>query len=183
VPTWTATKTWSSEILTDSGLNQYIGTSGNLDVLKSSIADDGTLAGILFSRTTADFVKNANTTLADVTGLSFAIGSNDVWLFWVGASGISNTIADWKVGLTFPSGASGRWSALTGGSGGNQKSDVIANSLNCIGVGSDEPLIMFGTVVNSSTAGTVQVQAAQNTSHASNTTIYTNSHILAIKVA
>ncbi len=175
--TFTAFRTWvAGEVPTAALLNAQVRDNGL--ILKTSIADDGTLAGILFSRTTSDFIKNANTTLGDVSGLSFPIAASEVWLFYVGLSLDSSVTADIKLGLTAPSGATGRW-----GNTLNAVSASIASNLTAATIGTDELYIITGLVVNSTNAGTVQLQAAQNTSDATNTTIFTHSHILAVKVA
>lgn len=138
---------------------------------------------VSLSRVTSDFVKNADTTLEDVTGLSFSIAASEVWLFLVLGHHVSNTSADLKVALTVPSGAVGRYAIGTLGTSGNQDSDTIGSDLVTISNGNDEPLQIYGTVVNSTNAGTVQLQAAQNSSHASNTTIYTNSWLAALRIS
>lgn len=172
---FTAFRTWvAGEVPTDALLNAQIRDNGL--ILKTSIADDGTLSALLASRTTSDFIKNANTTLGDVTGLSFAIGASEVWAFLAAAYYISNASADLKYNLTVPSGASGRY-------GVSQGTQVTIGTTIVLGTdGTDDSHVFVGTVVNSTTAGTVQLQAAQNSSHASNTTIYTNSSMLAVKI-
>ena len=153
--------------------NTYI--RDNLNFLKSDQPD-----WIKLGRTTADFVKNANTTLSDVTGLSFSIAASEAWLFWMGLFVVSSTTADLKLGLTFPAGATGRYGIDNTSNG----ADLIANTIFRAMTGVDfEHKVVSGLIVNSTTAGTFQLQAAQNTSHASNTTIYENSHMFAMRFA
>lgn len=176
---FTAFRTWvAGEVVTAALLNAQLRDNGI--ILKTSIADDGTLAGILFSRTTSDFVKNENTTLGDVTGLSFAIGANEVWMLRIIAILTSHTNADIKYDITVPSGAVGRWGVMRNALTLEATIGTPITGMATQGV--DEHMIIHALVVNSTTPGSVQLQAAQNASHASNTTIYTHSHILATKV-
>ena len=171
-------KTWvNAETPTAAGYN--VEFRDRFDILKTPIADDGTLAGLLFSRTTSNFVKNANTTFGDVTGLNFSIAATKVWLFWCSVYAKSGVTPGLKFRLTFPSGATGRWGVSRGTS---EASGILTAVIAPGTTGNDSIYMCTGLVVNSTTPGTMQVQAAQNVSNASDSTIYTNSHILAVKV-
>jgi hypothetical protein len=151
--------------------NTYV--RDNLNFLKTEKPD-----WVSVNRTTSDFIKNANTTLSDVTGLSFSIAASEAWLWWASVYFLSDVTADLKIGITFPSGAAGRY----GGIAEDSRSVVLSASTAFPSNGADELLIVAGLVVNSTTAGTLQIQAAQNASDVSNTTIYTHSSVLAIRV-
>ena len=175
---FTAFRTWVlNEVITFTLLNQQVRDNGL--ILKTSIADDGTLAGILFSRTSANFIKNANTTLSDVTGLSFAIGASEVWLFWLALYYTSGTVPDLKFTFTVPAGCVGSHGLLDAQNSSSAGIEVVTAIPTS---GSTQSALITGLAINSTTAGTIQLQAAQNVSDASDSKIFANSHIMAIKV-
>ncbi len=132
-------------------------------------------------RSTSNFTKNANVTLGDVTGIKFQMGASEVWAFEAHLGISTGATPDIKMAFTVPSGATatGKYSYLTGsGILNSYVSDwTAAQSMAtaAAGVGA----ILSGIVVNSTTAGTVQLQAAQDTSDVSDTIIYAQSHITA----
>lgn len=178
--TWPA-RTWTDgEVPTGAIFNAYL-----RDPLTNLNTDPGSITGawVSYARTTGDFTKNANTTLGDVTGLSFSIAASEIWGFNMSVPYQTNASAGIKFGLTFPSGATGKWGILYI-TGTGHVSDDIANSIgSTAGVpGTGGMAHISGTIVNSTNAGTVQLQAAQNASHASNTVVYTNSHVKAFRI-
>lgn len=142
------------------------------------------IGAVEFSRSTSAFTKNANTTLGDVTGLAFAVGANETWIFEFFIHGISNAAADWKFAVTFPttptavrygveiSGNLGAESTATAGA------DVIGDA-----TGVEEVVVLSGLLRNGANAGNVQLQAAQNTSNASDTIIRADSYVIAHRIA
>lgn len=143
----------------------------------------------LIRRTTSNFTKNANTTLADVTGLGFFVGASEVWGFEVIAEASLPATPAIKVAFTVPSGTTitGVVRALAAADdtgvyavrSADLTTAVTGLTFASVGVG----LRIFGTAVASSTAGIVQLQAAQNTSNASDSILYANSSIRAWRIA
>ena len=178
---WSAPKTYTStETLTHTDLNTY--QRDNQLILKTSINDDGSLADLQSSRVTSNYT-NSTVTLTDVTGLSFTIGSSEVWEFRCALYVLSPAAGDIKLDVTVPSGASGRHGLLGARNEPNTGSAAIGTVVDASTVDSVDLLLVYtGTVVNSTTAGTVQVQAAQ-LANSGTTTIYANSSITATKIA
>ena len=137
------------------------------------------------ARSTSQLTVNASETLANVVGLAFAIPASQVWGFEIFAKALIGATPDIKVAFTAPAGA-----AITGlatrldaaGLANVLVTDyltAVALTTAAAGVG----LRLSGVVVNSTAAGTVQLQAAQNTSTAEDTIIYTNSSLRAWRIA
>lgn len=113
------------------------------------------------------------TTFTNITGLSCAVAANQVYklkgrLKVTGA----NTTHDLKLQMTLPAGASLEWSAYNGATGS------VTNAINSIDTGSTSGTHARGTfngtltipiegfITTAGTAGTAQLQGAQNTSDA-----------------
>lgn len=137
------------------------------------------------SRTTSNFTKNNNDSFTNVTGLSFPIGDSEVWSFAVYAQASIGATPDIKLQFTAPSGAAATGNASkldAAGIASVRVSDWLAsNALTSAAAGVG--LILTGTVVNSTTAGTVQLQAAQNSATVEDTIIYSQSYLIAWRVA
>lgn len=154
------------------------------------------------ARCTTDVTKNASTTLGDVTGLGLSVAANatyalDGWIYFE-----SNPTADIKFALTLPSGSTG----VMGFYGPNLATAPVVNQerINYVdmgvysatasatyGIGGDDEFTGSvwvtaqprGVITTSSTAGTIQVQFAQNTSNASNTKVKAGSWMRATRLA
>lgn len=182
---WTTPSTRSAgALITDSIWNTDVIL--NLLALHGAIPDisDGNVrAGQL---TAGDITVNNSTTLVNITNHSFTIAENEKWVMASLLPGNSNTTADFRFGLTFPSGCTGihgvvqqNDTALTGPSGA-----AIASLVQ--GTGSttaDVFMLYFAAIAASSTAGTVQLQFAQWTANASNTIIRNNATFIAWRIA
>lgn len=134
-------------------------------------------------RSTANFTKNANDTLGDVTGIKFFVGASEVWSFVYESQASIGATPDIKVAFTVPASA-----AVTGNA---IKIDAAAHAaVRAADFTSAQALTsaaagvavrLTGTVVNSSTAGWVQLRAAQNTSTAEDTILYAQGFITAYR--
>jgi hypothetical protein len=140
-----------------------------------------------FSYTTSNFTKNANTTFSDVPDLSFPIGASEVWYFEVDAQCVVPSTPGMKMLFTVPSGATATGSAIAFGSSAVRAQRVsnwtVSKSVFASGGQQGTTCRLSGLVVSSSTAGTVQLQAAQETSTATDCTIYAGSTIIAWRMA
>lgn len=128
----------------------------------------------------------SSTTLVDCTGMSFAIGANEVWMgYWVPAweAGASGGI---KWAVTLPSGCVGRSRGVNGVSTDGFASndvDITAGGGRTAAYNLQTAHILYFNITNGSTAGTVQFQFAQNASNGTNTTISKNAQLIAWRVS
>jgi len=141
-------------------------------------------------RKTADETVNNSTTLQNDDHLYFAMGANEVWYVEIFLIIDSSTSADFKSGLSLPSGATAHWMAI--GSSEATISNIVATGLTetnsdaSWGTGAGTPRlrdILSIIVINDATAGNFQLQWAQNTAEASDTILKTNSCLIAHKLA
>lgn len=129
--------------------------------------------------------KNANVTLADVTGLKFFVGASETWVFEAQLQLSTGATPDIKMAFTVPSGAAGTgtflYHATTAIASGRVSDWTASTSMTTAAAGTGATLT--GRIVNSTTQGWVQLQAAQDTSDASDTIVYVGSWITARRVA
>ncbi|HET6497360.1 MAG TPA: hypothetical protein VFH61_18595 [Thermoleophilia bacterium] len=134
---------------------------------------------------TATLTKNANTTLADVVGLAFFMDVSQTWVFEVHLQISTGATPDIKLAFTVPASAAatGTWlyHATTAMASARVADWTSAQSLATAAAGTGATLA--GRAVNSTTAGWVQLQMAQDTSNASDTIVYIGSHLVARRVA
>ncbi|MCD9196083.1 hypothetical protein [Streptomyces albireticuli] len=149
----------------------------------------------LFARKTANTARNTTTTLADDPHLTVTVTANAVYelaltLFWTGpnAGGIKGAFA-------VPSGTAGRWSLYgpdvsmtAGGNTAQVRADSVGSLTTALPAGSSDTSHAMtaqptGLVVVGGTGGSFTFQWAQNTSNASDTTLFTHSWMSLIRVA
>lgn len=136
-------------------------------------------------RTSSNFTKNAADTLADVTGLKIVMGASQTWEYQFEAQASIGTTPDIKTAFTLPASATGTGFVEKLGTStriGARLSDITA-SQSLTDANAGVALRGFGTIVNSTTPGTAQVQAAQDTSTAEDTILYSGACIRAWRVA
>jgi hypothetical protein len=141
----------------------------------------------------ADQTVTSSTTLVNDSSLSFAVAGNETWSFDVVLFVRGSTQADVKVAFTVPSGATINWGGLGAAtSAGSQVGDELeahatsgtgSVSFGCKGTTSADTVMIHidGLVVNSNTAGTVQLQWAQANSTSTGTVVLANSFVIAHK--
>jgi hypothetical protein len=146
-------------------------------------ADHDAALRTLYVRKTADESVNllsTGSTSQNDNELFFSIAANEVWVVRFYLVINSGTVADWKYQLAVPSGATGHTALMLGAS-------VVlphnTDSANVSQFGADRGCQIYGIVVNSSTAGTVQFMWAQNTADAGDTTVKANSFLIANRIA
>lgn len=139
----------------------------------------------------AESVTNSTTLQNDdALYLSLPADSTWVWVCWLIGQGAANGSGDLKVTWTWPTGATGSWSALGYGvSGATPNLDAARNSSGAAAV----PLglngttlasaILLGSLVVGATAGTLQMEWAQNTGNATASQIMAGSWLAAWQVA
>ena len=137
---------------------------------------------------TADENVASSTALQDDDQLSFAVGAGETWIFDMFLSALAGSSApDLKVAFAIPAGASIKWSMV--GTNGNSGSSlwVVDSALSplvfqCFGGLPADMCMIRGTVTTGGTAGTVQLQWAQNASNALATTVQAGSYLQASKL-
>lgn len=129
--------------------------------------------------------SNADDVLSDVTGLKFFIDASQTWVFEAELQLSSAATPDFKMAFTVPSGATTTgtflYEATTALASGRVSDWTASTAMTTATAGTGAKLT--GRVVNSTTAGWVQLQAAQNTSDASDSIVYVGSWITARRVA
>lgn len=144
-------------------------------------------------RKTADETVNNSTTLQNDDHLLFSIAANEVVHGYIACFYVSTgATPDLKFAFSAPSGATGQLSRIgapattTDLSDGNIAVDMNNASITTaliIGTTATQGIAMvFFTIRNSTTAGTVNFQWAQNTATAENTIMRTDSYLLIFRV-
>ncbi len=137
----------------------------------------------------ADEDVTSSTMLQDDNDLKFAIAANEDWVFEFFIIWDAPTAADIKFSITIPSGATGEWALGRQVGTGDEEPTYIADAA----FGSKLAIVstanntkfgahLWGTVINGSNAGNVQLQFAQNTSDGTPATVFTNSWLKAYRV-
>lgn len=167
---------------------------GDLKELPSSDTLPGQGLTTTVKRLTADGSGMTTTTLSNEPTLLQAVAANEVWSFegqlWITGS----TTGDLKLTFTYPTGASVRWrwsgnAASATAEGGVNWSTLYTASGGVQGFGTvsltvPTLVLVVGMIANGATAGTLQLQAAQNVVDAANpTTIRTHSYLLLTKLS
>jgi len=137
-------------------------------------------------RKTADQTVNNSAILQNDDQLLFAIGANEVWEFSFILLATSGTTPDMQVAVTMPSGGDVDWFWVGPNSAGTLVEIVVngsAGSTNMEAKDNPTVIIIRGIAVNSTNAGNVQLQWAQNTANATDTKVLTNSCLIAHKLA
>lgn len=142
----------------------------------------------IIKRKTADETVNNSATLQNDDHLSFPIAANEVWTFDLRLFIVGDATADLKAAFTWPTGATAIWAPH-----GQRAADSVVTSAagtstsgTAVSLGADAGpalLVIAGTIENASTAGTVQLQWAQQTATVANTTVKRGSVLIADRLA
>lgn len=148
---------------------------------------------VLWALKAADESVASSTTLQNDDTLLVTLEANATYEFVAHVGYVGNTTGDIKLAFTFPSGASCYWSGKGGpasddtfGSSGSTRhsvsfGDASGTSLSFAGSTTVLSVHILGVVTTASTAGTLQLQWAQNTSNATNTTVKAGSFLRAVR--
>lgn len=145
----------------------------------------GTDRASITIRKSADESVVSSITLQNDDHLTFAIGASETWIVEFVLFTNAPAAPDIKVALTAPAGATcvvgaGDWANISAGSGNAGCGTAIAVTS---GSPIEKMVVVAGTVVNSTTAGNITLQWAQNTSSATATTVRTGSYVVGYKVS
>lgn len=137
-------------------------------------------------KTVSESVNNS-TTLQNDDDFTFSIGASEVWLVKIRASASLPPASDFKFSFAGPVGMV--FTALlflyTGSAMSVAKSpvrDAQGNATAQVYAATQVALEIWATIINSTTAGTVNFQFAQNTAVVEDTTLQQDSHMVATKV-
>ena len=154
------------------------------------------LAARVYVEKTANQIKT-NNTLADDNHLFSSVVTSSTYAFELVLFYTTATSAtpDMKVALTFPAGCTASWSAVgleTGVATAagivalNAWSEIVTSGSTLARSATNAGTLMMlikGRIKTTSTAGTLKLQWAQNTTTAENTTLLAGSHMIIEKVA
>lgn len=176
---WTTPRDWTDgEFVTEAMMDTHVRDNFNA------------IFPIMRVRKTANESVTLNATPQNDDHLLFAIGSNEVWIVQCVLFYTSNNTANCqiKIGWSVPASATGTWSWMATSSGAALEQGTalsIATTDNNIGATAtgDQVVRLNATVVNSSTAGNVNLQWSQSASDATATTVNANSTLLAHRIA
>lgn len=174
--------------LIDGASTITIGPSGSATIVCTGTAwkSVGRAGEQVVRKASDQVVVNNSTTLTNVTGLSLAIGATEVVNFWLHVWHTANAAGDLKLGFTGPAAFTMRWAPVN---------SVYVDTADVLAVfSSNQAGDAFNTGASSATerrlttlwcratgvgtAGTVQLQAAQVTAHASDLTVFAESLML-----
>ena len=133
----------------------------------------------------ANETVNNSSTLQDDNDLLFAIASGEKWQF-EGILIFDGHIDSngFKMAFTGPTGAVGAWGALGGNNSGSSFTPAsaiqllgAADTIAAVAVNTHQLIRFWGSVANSTNAGNLKLQWAQQSAHASNLTLYAGSYI------
>jgi hypothetical protein len=166
---WTTPKTWAFQEGVES-------SELNIHLRDNLLAVGPTITRVRL----ATDVTNSSTTLTNLTGIVFAIGASETWSVELHGVAQLDGTGDYKSNWTVPSGATGHhWnSTYLGGS----RQDFTTAAVIGLTTTTDYPIDEYATVVNSTTAGTVQFQFALFSASGS-TTWRQNSYMIAWRIA
>ncbi|MCA9324102.1 hypothetical protein KC992_03280 [Candidatus Saccharibacteria bacterium] len=133
---------------------------------------------------TANELVNNTKTPQDDDELFFSIGANETWIVEFSVTYQSPTAQDMRFQVDGPAGATCVFSILDSdeGAGGQDNTPCNTNMTTITDSATDESARIFGVITTAGTAGTVQLQWAQNVAAAVNTTVFDGSYLNAVKI-
>lgn len=160
----------------------------------SSLSQGGSLLSMVAKRATADQSLTTTTALTNATGLSFAIGASEEWIVQINCDfGAVLSTTGIQLGATIPAGATANFDAnlsdiavtatnILYGTTTTPATGIALPAATLVGI-TNAGAIVDMWVLNSSTAGTVQFQFAQNTSSGTALTLRKGSWLIGYRVA
>ncbi len=129
---------------------------------------------------TADETMTNDSTFQDDNHLFFTVLANQSWAFELFILYFAHATPDMKLQITGPSGATASWKDV--GTLDDEVSITLSDSFLLSGNSALRIVCYRGIFQTSSTAGTFQIQWAQNTSNANATTMKAGSYIIAHEI-
>lgn len=144
------------------------------------------IPAMIAARKTADEVVNNSSTLQNDNHLSWPVAANAVYEMRLELVYVTGTTPDIKFGWTYPSGLTMVWQHRGTDLSGNVAFRGNYNAATVLGIGGttfEEYVTLTGLITVSSTAGTLQLQWAQSTANASDTTLRSGSYGILTRIA
>lgn len=145
---------------------------------------------VKFARKTADETISSSTTLQNDDDLFVTVAANAVYEFSLELQVLAQPTNDFKLGFTGPAGYSMEYTARgpTTAAAANTDTYTVTGTATDVPAfgglaGQDLGVSLRGLVITSGTAGTLQLQWAQNASGASGTTVRIGSYLSLRRVA
>jgi hypothetical protein len=154
--------------------------------------DSGTWLGLRWGpaikfKATDQTLNSSSTTPQNDTDLAVAVAANKTYLMQLFVRYQSTAAADFKIGWTFPTNLTMKYFellvAVNGTAGAGSIFAIDETSAVSMDWGNPGAAFFTGTVFVSSTAGTLQLQAAQNTSDAGTTKVLAGSYLSLTRIA
>ena len=162
----------------------FVDTSNRLAYLDEAGTASVLARGIPVRKTAETQVVNTSTTLVNDDALLYAIAANEIWAGYLTLFVSCNASGGIKVAITVPTGATLRMGAELYATTTVSNIDPTTVSATAIGATAAITKVnMQVLVANGANAGNVQLQWAQNASHASDTKILVNSFLTAQRIA
>lgn len=136
------------------------------------------------ARKSADQTISNSTTLVNITDMTFSVATNETWHVFLLVLFNSSTVANLKYDFTIPTGATRH--TLFRGQDSSGAEATLYKSTGSQSVDGEAANWMFAVemiVRSGGTAGTIQLQGAQNSAEVSNTKFLADSCLIAHKVA
>ena len=154
---------------------QFFDSNDNTMKVKNS---SGAVSGRQFIRKTSDENVNNSSVLQDDDQLKYNIAASEVTNFRITITYQGSATADLKIAINAPTGATVRWSPVGGVYTSSALAPACTAEISGIGTtlvvgadGSNRHITIEGRVDNSTTAGEVALQWAQNVAEANNMTV------------
>ncbi len=170
------------------GASEEITVGSGLSLVAGALTATGVTAGNVAGAPAADQSITSSTTLTDATSMGFAIAAGESWVVtYTIDAGAAMQTTGMKTAITVPAGATlsavMTFSETVNGGIRRTNTSGAAMDLTAANCGADNGVIRVSArVVNSSTAGTVQLQIAQSTSSGTAVTLRVGSHFVATRL-
>ncbi|MCR4325597.1 MAG: hypothetical protein NUV59_02210 [Patescibacteria group bacterium] len=182
----TATSTFANGIAINGGGLTF----GNLTSCSNLGTDNVGNVGCQLGQYAIDVRKSAdesltdNAVLQDDDELFFPIGANETWVFQFNLLYTTLATPDIQLAVTAPSGATCDYAGGSVEIADGAGSAICGGAVAIVGGSAtdNDPLYVYGAIENGSTAGTVQLQWAQNTSNSNATSIHRGSSLSAFRI-
>jgi hypothetical protein len=149
-------------------------------IYSANLSERTPLCGL---KTSDQNVGPSNTTLQDVTDVSVAVAANAVYEFTLSLQYSSNSTADIKIGWTVPTGATMDYGFMAFNTAGTWTVGRATHASTAGFDGANTYAHINGTITTGANAGTVQFQAAQNTSTAITTNVEAGTYLMVHRVS
>ena len=156
-------------------------------ITNPAVASEYAVLGGVVRRKSADQTVNNDTSLVNDSHLYVNLGANEIWRLELWLLFNSSSVADLKLGWTYPAGCTAWWwtsemmSPVASGSPFTKL--AITNTRTISGLGTDTMLEVHAVIMNAATAGLLSLAWAQSTLEETNTIMKANSSLVGHRIA